>query len=147
MLSVIENSLGTSIDLLLDLELLKEGVKANFAVSNDQSVACSNFATIAQKALDEKHVSDRIKLLAGNRLVVSSYRFSRDQGSRAKAREIATQLLVILNNLANDFLSQLYKSIVFRGIAMISEWGKPRQTEYNTAHFINEIPQSTARKR
>lgn len=123
-------------NLLLDLKLIQTSAVSNAALSNDLEININDIFEIAKQAFNLKGVSDRIKILAGNRLIVSAYRFSKDKNCRNYAREIAPAIMKILDTSEDSLQGQLYKSVAYRGIAMINELGDTQDDLLNQAEEI-----------
>jgi hypothetical protein len=115
--------------ILIEIELLYITASINQAISQEKKIDIQKLVNITKKAFSEKNIEDRIKILTGLRLIVTSYRFSRDKNAQKYAKEIAPIFLKKLNDLPENFNNLLYKSISYRGVAMIESLSVNEKTQ------------------
>lgn len=127
---IIDSSANIS-NACLEILLLKEAATVELQLSNDLPVSANNYLKLAQKYTPSKNISDREKILLLNHLIVTSYRHDKNQSNQKFVYLYANTLRNLLIKFENDtFMNQLYCSVGYRGLAMVSEFGQNMQAAY-----------------
>lgn len=122
----------------LEIELLKEAAHIELLLSNDLPVSADNYLSLAEKYLPCKSTSDREKIMLLNQLIVTFYRHQKNASNSSKIYKLAKILLELLEKFEQCIpLNQLYCSVGYRGLAMVSEFGVNLQSEFiNKAEYL-----------
>jgi Tfp pilus assembly protein PilF len=105
---------------------------ANFQLNmGDPNDSITLFQELGDLVLNDLDLTERIRLLTINYLIVTIYRHGLDLEDEKYIKNFYSKLTDILNNYnKNDFGSNLRKSVAFRGLAMVNELGHEIQYEF-----------------
>lgn len=130
----------------IELQYLIECAKIDFSLSNDKAINLDGLLSLTSKiALDNK-VEPWLACLILNRFVVCAYRHQQDDQYKKHAQKFADILLNRVKTMDNrSTLSCLVSSLVYRGIAMVEEWGNFFQEQLinQAMDFAYNVPAKT----
>jgi hypothetical protein len=113
-----------------EFELLRITANINNDLSCNAPVDITELQQLTNIVLNASEYTDRMKILIGNRLVVSAYRYSQDWQPRLYAQQIYPYLLSLIDKQPKSFLNDLYASVMYRGLAMITELEESQQEDF-----------------
>lgn len=130
LLEILPNSFSMhSFDL--EMRLIKEAAKIEYKLSTDKQVSINNYLTLADQYLLSKRVRDREKIMLLNQLIVTYYRHQKNPLGSNKIFDYAKMLEKLLDNFDKNIpLNTLYRSVGYRGLAMVEEFGDKNQFEF-----------------
>lgn len=122
----------------LEIQLLKEASIIENQLSSYLPISTDRYHELAKIHLNSTQVSLREKIILTNQLIVTHYRHGDEKSRLHSIIEYAKQLEGLLNAFeSSNFLNQLYCSVGYRGLAMVSEFGhEKQQTFLNRAESI-----------
>lgn len=115
----------------LEIELLHEAINIEQKLSADILLTADNYLSLAENYLNKEFVSDREKIMLLNNLIVTYYRHQHSRGNSKAITAYAKHLASLTEKFDNDSLpNQLYCSVAYRGLAMVSTFNPHQQSEF-----------------
>lgn len=111
----------------VEFELLKE--ISHFQSSHSGNIY--NLINLADKALFQSDLTNRVKIIILNYLIVAAYRFNIKLPYKECLKKCSEALLKLIElDYTGDFGSIIRKSVAYRGLAMVKEYGESLQNDF-----------------
>lgn len=115
----------------LEIKLLRESSVIERQLSNDKSISVNALLLLADKFIPHKETTTREKIMLLNSLIVYFYRHQKISAKRFDIVNYSHSLSKLLETVDYDnFIGNLYASIAFRGLAMVSDFDIPTQNSF-----------------
>ena len=111
----------------IEFELLKE--IAHFQSNDSRNI--DNISNLADKALFQSDLTNRVKIIILNYLIVAAYRFNIKLPYKECLKKCSETLLKLIElDCTDDFGSIIRKSVAYRDLAMVKEYGQSLQNDF-----------------
>lgn len=133
---------------VFEYKLIQEMVNIEISLSFKKPLLLNSLEELTYKTMSCKSISPILKMKILNRLVVNVARYNNNlDGLKINIHKIANEILSILNTTkVINFNDRIAVSIIYRGIAMVKEYGEAMQNELlsKSLEYANQVkPRNT----